>query len=119
MVSPPTGDKRHPDNDLRWRMRKEAMSVTQKIHDKLTAALSPQRLDVIDDSHRHEGHAGHDGRGESHFRILIVSDLFAGLSRIDRQRLVHEILASELQDRVHALSMRTLTSEEAAGRQAG
>ena len=91
------------------------MSVAQGIRDKLSAALSPIRLDVIDDSHRHEGHAGHDGRGESHFRLLIVSDLFVGLSRVDRQRLVHRILASELQDRVHALSMRTLTPEEAAG----
>ena len=91
------------------------MSVALQIRDKLTAALSPVRLDVIDDSHRHEGHAGHDGRGESHFRLLIVSDMFVGLSRLDRQRLVHEILASELQDRVHALSMRTLTPEEAVG----
>lgn len=95
------------------------MSVAQQIRDKLTAALSPQRLDVIDDSHRHEGHAGHDGRGESHFRVLIVSEIFVGLSRLDRQRLVNETLASELQDRVHALSMRTLTPEEAAGPRSG
>ena len=93
------------------------MGIAQRIHDKLTAALSPKRLDVIDDSHRHEGHAGHDGLGESHFRVLIVSELFVGLSRIDRQRLVHEVLASELQDRVHALSMQTLTPEEASGPQ--
>ncbi len=95
------------------------MSVAQRIYDKLTAALEPQRLDVVDDSHRHEGHAGHDGLGESHFRVMVVSELFAGLSRIDRQRLVHDILASELQDRVHALSMRTLTPEEAAAPKPG
>ena len=71
-------------------------------------------LDIIDDSHRHAGHAGHDGLGESHFQVRIVSDAFAGKSRVERQRLVYDLLAAELKDRVHALSLTTQTPAEAA-----
>ena len=81
---------------------------------KLTEALAPIELTIEDDSHRHEGHAGHDGRGESHFNVTVVSDCFQGRSRVDRQRLVYRILSEELADRVHALSVRALTSAEAA-----
>ena len=87
--------------------------VAREIDRKLREALAPVRLDIVDDSHRHEGHAGHDGRGESHFRVTIVSSAFAGKSRLQRQRLVHGLLASELADRVHALALRTVTPEEA------
>lgn len=88
------------------------MSVANSIRSKLTHALAPVKLDIIDDSQRHEGHAGHDGRGESHFRVLVVSGAFQGMNRIDRQRWVHTLLSAELADRVHALSIRTLTPEE-------
>ena len=81
---------------------------------KLTDALAPIELTIEDDSHRHVGHAGHDGRGESHFNVTVVSDRFQGRSRVDRQRLVYRILSEELADRVHALSVRALTSVEAA-----
>ena len=87
--------------------------VAQEMDRKLRAALAPVRLDIVDDSHRHEGHAGHDGRGESHFRVTIVSSAFAGKSRVQRQRLVHGVLAAELADRVHALALRTITPDEA------
>ncbi len=89
------------------------MEVANRIHAKLTDALAPADLLVVDDSGKHVGHAGHDGRGESHFTVVVVSDAFDGLSRVARQRLVYDVLAEELADRVHALSLRTLTPAEA------
>ena len=90
------------------------MSIAEKIRRKLTDALAPASLEIEDQSHRHIGHAGHDGRGESHFRIKIVSSAFADRPRVDRQRMVYGLLAEELADRVHALSLKTETPEEAA-----
>ena len=89
------------------------MQVANSIRDKLNKALAPTRLDVMDDSAAHIGHAGHDGRGESHFNVVIVSEAFEGLSRVERQRRVYDILAEEMAGRVHALSVRTLTPSEA------
>lgn len=89
------------------------MQIADRMRRKIEDALAPAQLEIIDDSHRHAGHAGHDGRGESHFRVLVVSDAFAGKSRVERQRLVYDLLAAELQDRVHALSLTTRTPEEA------
>ncbi len=91
------------------------MDVANRIRDKLTEALAPTRMELVDDSASHAGHAGHDGRGESHFNLLIVSEAFEGLSRVERQRRVYGILAEELADRVHALSLRTLTPGEDRG----
>lgn len=88
-------------------------SVADRIKAKITQALAPARLVVVDESHRHAGHAGARPEGETHFRVEICSDAFAGLSRIDRQRLVHQVLAEELEGRVHALSLATTTPEEA------
>ena len=90
------------------------MQIADSMRRKIEQALAPAQLEIIDDSHRHAGHAGHDGRGESHFRVLIVSDAFEGRSRVERQRLVYDLLAAELQDRVHALSLTTRTPAEAA-----
>jgi BolA protein len=87
-------------------------TVADTIRRKLSEALAPARLAIIDESHRHAGHAGARPEGETHFRIEIVSAAFAGLSRIERQRLVHRVLATELAGRVHALSLATLTPEE-------
>lgn len=92
------------------------MEIANRIRAKLTAALSPAALDIVDDSAKHIGHAGHDGRGESHFAVSVVSAAFDGLSRVERQRLVYGLLAEELADRVHALSLRTLTPAEAERR---
>lgn len=89
-------------------------TVAESMRRKLTEALAPTRLAIIDESHRHAGHAGARPEGETHFRIEIVSASFAGLSRIERQRLVHRVLATELADPVHALSLATSTPEEAA-----
>ncbi|NNG04492.1 MAG: BolA family transcriptional regulator [Inquilinus sp.] len=92
------------------------MTVAERIRSKIVAGLAPSRLDIVDDSQRHVGHAGHDGRGESHFTVVVVADAFEGKSRVERQRLVYGLLAEELADRVHALALRTLTSAEAEQR---
>lgn len=82
------------------------MSVEDAIKQKLTEAFSPNQLEVENDSHRHAGHAGSPGTGESHFRVKIVSGKFEGLSRIDRHRLVNEALSDELAGPVHALAIQ-------------
>tara|TARA_R110002110_G_scaffold41310_5_gene131378 strand:+ start:678 stop:947 length:270 start_codon:yes stop_codon:yes gene_type:complete len=89
------------------------MSVAERIREKLQAGLSPASLNVIDESHKHEGHAGHQPGGETHFHVDIVSDAFAGQNRVNRQRQVYKLLAEELADRVHALSLTTRTPDEA------
>ncbi len=91
------------------------MQVRTLIQQKLTAGLSPERLEITDESHRHQGHAGANAEGESHFHIEIVSAVFEGKSAVARQRLVYALLADELKSRVHALSLSTLTPGEAAG----
>jgi BolA protein len=98
------------------RREEAAMSVAARITQKLTAAFQPARLEVIDDSHSHAGHAGAGPSGETHFNVVIVADAFAGKSRVDRQRLVYGVLADELAGPVHALSLTILTSAEAAAR---
>ena len=92
------------------------MSVADAIRAKLTAAFAPQRLDIYDDSEKHHGHAGARDGGESHFRVMIVSAAFEGLSRVDRHRRINETLADELCAQVHALALTTLTPDEAAKR---
>jgi BolA family transcriptional regulator, general stress-responsive regulator len=86
--------------------------IATLIRAKLEAALAPSRLDIIDESHRHAGHAGARPEGETHFRLAIVSPRFAGKSRLERQRLVYQVLASEMASDIHALSLATLTPDE-------
>lgn len=86
--------------------------VAAAITAKLAEALSPAHLAVKDESHLHAGHAGSPGHGESHFRLLIVADDFAGLSPVARQRRVNAILKEELAGPVHALTMRVMTPTE-------
>jgi BolA protein len=81
------------------------MRVADIIADKLTAAFAPESLRVEDESHRHEGHAGHRPGGQSHFRVHIVSAAFRGKSRLERHRMINEILAGELNGGVHALAI--------------
>jgi BolA protein len=88
------------------------MSVATTIESKLTAALQPARVKVVDESELHKGHAGHRPGGESHFRVEIVAAAFEGQSRVARQRRVYEILADELKAGVHALALKTLTPAE-------
>lgn len=88
--------------------------VAIAIRTKLTAAFEPERLEVVDDSARHAGHAGAGDGGESHFNVVIVSSLFEGLSRLDRQRRVNAALREELAGPVHALSIKAVTPTEQA-----
>lgn len=88
------------------------MSVEQRIREKLTKAFAPQALEVVNDSHRHAGHAGSPGTGESHFSVKVVSAAFAGKSRLERHRMVNAVLAEELAGKIHALAVSALTPEE-------
>jgi BolA protein len=89
------------------------MSVAETMRAKLEAGLRPLRLEIHDESARHAGHAGARPGGESHFRLHVVSAAFAGLGRLERQRLVHGLLAEELAGPVHALSIAARTPDEA------
>ena len=86
--------------------------VTQAIRDKLTAAFRPERLEVVDDSARHAGHAGAPGGGESHFNVVIVAEAFKGQGRVQRQRAVYSALSEELAGPVHALSVKAFAPDE-------
>ncbi|MCC7273444.1 MAG: BolA family transcriptional regulator [Alphaproteobacteria bacterium] len=88
-------------------------AVRDAIRDKLTQAFAPSVLTIIDDSHRHAGHAGARPEGETHFRVEIVAAAFADRSRVARQRMVYDVLAAELAGPVHALQLRTLAPGEA------
>ncbi|WP_404381020.1 BolA family protein [Caenispirillum salinarum] len=104
-------------------------TIRERMERKLTDAFAPVTLEIKDDSHKHAGHAdriaalkdqgqgdGHapiDGGGETHFRVAIVSDAFEGKSRVQRQRMVFDTLKEELQERIHALQLKTMTPEEA------
>ncbi|MFQ5955247.1 MAG: BolA family protein [Kiloniellales bacterium] len=92
------------------------MPVADAIREKLIAGLNPVRLEIVDESDKHAGHAGWRPGGETHFRVEIVAQAFDGKTRLDRQRMVYGLLAEELKDRVHALALRTLTPAEDAGR---
>ena len=89
------------------------MLVAEIIRQKISEKLEPLELDIKDESSLHAGHAGAREGGESHFRLRIVSDKFAGVSRVARQRMINDILREELAGPIHALAMKTLTPEEA------
>lgn len=86
--------------------------VQQEIEQLLRAALAPARLEVINDSATHRGHSGDDGSGESHFTVVIESSVFAGKSRLERQRLVNRALGDIPGQRVHALAIRAIAPGE-------
>jgi len=87
-------------------------AVADRLARKLTETFAPSRLEVIDDSHRHAGHAGARPGGESHFQVVIEAAVFEGLSRIERQRRIHAALADDLAGAVHALSVKALAPGE-------
>jgi BolA family transcriptional regulator, general stress-responsive regulator len=88
------------------------MKTRDLITEKLTKAFTPRSLDVVDESHRHEGHAGHRPGGETHFRVYIVSEAFKGKSRLERHRMVNETLSGELAGGVHALAVHAAAPGE-------
>lgn len=82
------------------------MTVKDRIAAGLTEALHPETLAVLDESHQHAGHMGSRDAGETHFRVRITAEAFAGKSRIDRHRMIHALLADEMRpDGVHALAI--------------
>lgn len=74
--------------------------------------LEPIFIEIIDDSESHRGHAGHNGSGESHFNIKIVSSAFNGKSMVDRHRMVNSLIKHEFTSTLHALSMKLISAEE-------
>ncbi|GLK75503.1 BolA family transcriptional regulator [Methylopila jiangsuensis] len=88
------------------------MSVRARIETKLTEALSPTRIEVLDESHLHAGHAGARPEGETHFRVRVVSAAFSGVGRVERHRRVNALLAEELAGPVHALAIDARSPEE-------
>ena len=86
------------------------MDMQERITQKLKQVLTPTKLEVINESHLHAGHAGDDGSGASHFSIKIESKTFKGVSRVARERMVHSALSEEIQ-LIHALSISTHASE--------
>jgi BolA protein len=89
------------------------MNMAGRIKAKLDAGLAPLRLEIVDESASHAGHSGAAPGGETHFRVTIIAQAFAGQSRVDRQRRVYALLADELNGGVHALALATQTPEEA------
>ena len=89
------------------------MSRAARIAQLLSASFPGDAVEVVDESHGHLGHAGHDPRG-SHFRVIVTSNWFVGLSRPARHRLVYDALASMFPTDIHALSAELRTPDEAA-----
>ena len=79
--------------------------VGKTLEAKLQAAFTPISLEVIDESAQHQGHAGARPDGESHFRVKIVAAAFQGKSRVEQHRMINQVLALELKERVHALAI--------------
>ncbi|MFN4153034.1 MAG: BolA family protein [Paracoccaceae bacterium] len=80
------------------------MSVKTEMEQRLIAAFAPQQIEIVNESHKHAGHSGDDGSGESHFRILLRSETLAPMSRVARHRAVHAALG-DLNTRVHAIAL--------------
>ena len=88
------------------------MRTADLITKKLTEAFAPQSLNVVDESHQHEGHAGSRPGGQTHFRVYIVSDAFKGKTRIERHRMINKILSDNLAGGVHALAIHAAAPGE-------
>ncbi|MCB9991663.1 MAG: BolA family transcriptional regulator [Rhodospirillales bacterium] len=88
------------------------MGIASQIEQILTESLAPEKLELINESHLHAGHAGDNGSGESHFRVIVVSGRFAGLNRIARHRMVFAILQEKLETMPHALSLKAFAPDE-------
>jgi BolA protein len=88
------------------------MTRRDLIVDKLTKAFAPESVEVVDESDRHVGHAGHRPGGETHFQVYIVAEAFRGKSRLARHRMINETLVGELQGGVHALAIHAVALRE-------
>jgi len=90
------------------------MNRAERIRAAIETALAPDRLDVVDESHLHAGHAGAQPGGETHYNVTVVSSGFSDLSRVARQRRVYALLEQEFSSGLHALTVRALTPDEGA-----
>lgn len=88
------------------------MAIEDTIRVKLETAFAPSSLQIVNESHLHHGHHGSPGTGESHFRLHIVSDRFKGKGRVERHRMVNEVLKAELAGVIHALAVKALAPGE-------
>jgi BolA protein len=88
------------------------MNLETRMREKLMVGLRPIRLDLVNESHLHAGHRSSPGTGESHFRVLIVSEAFIGKSRVERHRVVNDLLSDELRGGVHALAIKACAPGE-------
>jgi BolA family transcriptional regulator, general stress-responsive regulator len=91
------------------------MGVRETIARKLTESFAPVSLKILDESHQHEGHAGHRPGGETHFRVYIVAEAFRGKTRLARHRMINDMLADELKSGIHALAIHAAAPEEGLG----
>ncbi|GBF93977.1 hypothetical protein Rsub_06226 [Raphidocelis subcapitata] len=90
--------------------------IASSMQRKITAALKPVKLDIVDESHKHAGHAGNPSgnpNAETHFKVLVVSDEFEGKRLVQRHQILYRLLDDEIKAGVHALSMDTKTPGEA------
>ncbi len=81
------------------------MGLAQEIHAALAGAFQPTALNVVNESHKHAGHSGDDGSGESHWQVVIAAPVFANMSRVERHRAVHAALGPAIMGRLHALAL--------------
>jgi BolA protein len=88
------------------------MKIIDAIRQKLTAAFTPESLEVIDESEQHRGHAGHRPEGETHYRVYIVAEAFKGKSRIERHRMIYAVLPAEFERGMHALMIHAKAPDE-------
>ena len=100
MLSGPEGGKPRHEGQ-----RCDLATVNDRITRTLTDAFQPRRLEVVDESDRHKGHAGHRPGGESHFRIRIAAEAFRGKSRLEIHRAINAALADEIAAGLHALAI--------------
>lgn len=88
------------------------MSLEKRIREKLIIRFHPREIEVTNESYKHAGHRSSPGTGESHFKVVIVSEVFKGISRVQRHRMVSDLLADEFKVGIHALSLATYAPDE-------
>lgn len=89
------------------------MGFSDNIHQKITQALSPVSLEIINESHLHAGHQeSFDGSGETHLRIKVVAEIFSGMSRVDRHRRINALVQEEIEQGLHAIAIEAKSPSE-------
>ena len=92
------------------------MDRSHRIHAALTAAFSPEQLDVADESAMHAGHAGASPAGETHYRVTICASHFAGMSRVQMQREINKVLQPEFDRGLHALALKATAPQSSSNK---